>query len=76
MVVFAGDMNGHVGGSNAGYDGTHGGFGYGSRNVVVVVVTKEYLGNSINLLHVIIKIFEHIYRKRNSCIGIFVLVGT
>ena len=32
MVVFAGDMNGHVGSSNAGYDGTHGGFGYGSRN--------------------------------------------
>ena len=32
MVVFAGDMNGHVRSSNAGYDGTHGGFGYGSRN--------------------------------------------
>ena len=27
MVVFAGDMNGHVGSSNAGYDGTHGGLG-------------------------------------------------
>ena len=32
MVVFARDMNGHVGSSNAGYEGTHGGFGYGSRN--------------------------------------------
>ena len=32
MVVFAGDMNGHVGSRNAGYEGTHGGFGYGSRN--------------------------------------------
>ena len=32
MVVFAGDMNGHVGSSNVGYDGTHGGFGCGSRN--------------------------------------------
>ena len=32
MVVFAGDMNRHVGSSNVGYDGTHGGFGYGSRN--------------------------------------------
>ena len=32
MVVFAGDMNGHVGSINAGYDGTHGGLGYGSRN--------------------------------------------
>ena len=25
-------MNGHVGSNNVGYDGTHGGFGYGSRN--------------------------------------------
>jgi len=32
MVVLAGDMNGHVGSSNVGYDGTHGGFGYGDRN--------------------------------------------
>jgi len=30
MVVYAGDMNGHIGSSNVGYDGTHGGFG--SRN--------------------------------------------
>jgi len=32
MVVFAGDMNGHIRSSNVGYDETHGGFGYGSRN--------------------------------------------
>ena len=32
MVVFAGDMNGHIGSSNVGYNGTHGGFGYESRN--------------------------------------------
>ena len=32
MAVFAGAMNGHIGSSNVGYDGTHGGFGYGSRN--------------------------------------------
>jgi len=32
MVVFAGDMNGHIRSTNVGYDGTHGGFGYGSRN--------------------------------------------
>jgi len=31
-VVLAGDMNGHVGSSNVGYDGMHGGFGYGDRN--------------------------------------------
>jgi len=32
MVVFAGDMNGHIRSSNVGYNGTHGGFGYSSRN--------------------------------------------
>jgi len=32
MVVLAGDMNGHVGSSDVGYDGTHGGFEYGDRN--------------------------------------------
>jgi len=32
MVVLAGDMNGHVGSSNVGYDGMHGGFGYGDRD--------------------------------------------
>jgi len=32
MVVLAGDMNGHVGSSNVGYDGMHRGFGYGDRN--------------------------------------------
>jgi len=32
MLVLAGDMNGHVGSSNIGHDGMHGGFGYGDRN--------------------------------------------
>ena len=32
MVLLAGDMNGHVGSSNVGCVGTHGGFGYGDRN--------------------------------------------
>jgi len=32
MVVLAEDMNGHVESSNVGYDGKHGGFGYGARN--------------------------------------------
>jgi len=32
MAVLAGDMNGHVRSSNAGYDGTHGGFWYRDRN--------------------------------------------
>jgi len=32
MVVFAGDMNGHIGSSNVGYVGTHDCFGYSSKN--------------------------------------------
>ena len=32
MVVLAGDMNWRVRSRNVGYDGTHGGFGYGARN--------------------------------------------
>jgi len=32
MVVLTGDMNGHVGSNNVGYDGTHGGYGFGARN--------------------------------------------
>ena len=32
MVVLAGDMNGHVRINNVGYDGTHGGYGFGARN--------------------------------------------
>jgi len=32
MVVFAGDITGHIGSSNVSYYGTHGGFGYGFRN--------------------------------------------
>ena len=32
IVVFAGDTNGHIGSSNVGYGGTHGGFWHGCRN--------------------------------------------
>jgi hypothetical protein len=30
--LFIGDLNGHVGSTRVGFDGVHGGFGYGSRN--------------------------------------------
>jgi len=32
MVVLAGDMNGHVESNSVGYDGMHGGYGFGDRN--------------------------------------------
>jgi exonuclease III len=31
-LFIGGDLNGHVGSSRVGFDGVHGGFGYGSRN--------------------------------------------
>jgi hypothetical protein len=31
-LFIGGDLNGHVGSTNAGYELAHGGFGYGSRN--------------------------------------------
>ena len=30
--MLSGDMNGHDGSSNVGYDGMHGGYGYGDSN--------------------------------------------
>jgi hypothetical protein len=30
--LFIGDLNGHVGSTRVGFEGVHGGFGYGSRN--------------------------------------------
>ena len=32
LVIVGGDFNGHVGKSSEGYEGVHGGFGFGSRN--------------------------------------------
>jgi hypothetical protein len=31
-LFIGGDLNGHVGASNTGFEGMHGGFGYGIRN--------------------------------------------
>jgi hypothetical protein len=31
-LFIVGDLNGHVGSIRVGFDGVHGGFGYGSRN--------------------------------------------
>ncbi|XP_065313843.1 uncharacterized protein LOC135923171 [Gordionus sp. m RMFG-2023] len=32
-IILAGDLNGHVGASSEGYEGVHGGFSYGMRNL-------------------------------------------
>jgi len=31
-ILLAGDLNGHVGSTSSGYEGMHGGFGFGERN--------------------------------------------
>ena len=33
QLVVCGDMNGHVGAKSEGFEGVHGGFGYGEQNV-------------------------------------------
>ncbi|XP_065315531.1 uncharacterized protein LOC135924402 [Gordionus sp. m RMFG-2023] len=32
-IILAGDLNGHVGANSEGYEGVHGGFSYGMRNL-------------------------------------------
>ena len=48
MVVFAGDMNGHIGSSNVGYDGKQGGFGYGSKNTDT---STKFIKNNQKILY-------------------------
>ena len=48
MFVLAGDVNGNVRSSNAGYDGTHSGFGYGARNADASSVLE--LTDGLNLV--------------------------
>ena len=62
FVVLLGDLNGHVGAEADGYEGIHGGFGYGDRNVegcrilefseahgLVVVLHPQKLGRHVPL---------------------------
>jgi len=55
MVVLASDMNGHVASSNAGYDGTHGGFGHGDRNAdgsrIVEFADRQNLSHLQHTVH-------------------------
>jgi len=54
MVVFAGDMNWHIGSSNVGYDGTHGGFGCGCRNADGSRILEFAVGlNFSHLQHIV-----------------------
>ena len=64
MVVFAGDMNGHVRSSNVGYDGTHGGFRYGSRNADGSRILEFADG-----LNLVICILQHIVYEAGSQVG-------
>jgi len=41
IVVLAGDINGHVGSSNVGYDGTHNSYGYGALPDAQPTVSKR-----------------------------------
>jgi hypothetical protein len=39
-LFIGGDLNGHVGSTRIGFEGVHGGFGYGSRNQEGVGILK------------------------------------
>ena len=65
MVVFAGDMNGHVGSSNVGYDGTHGGFGYGSRNADGSRILE--FADGLNFSHLQHTVYETRSQVGNIC---------
>ena len=54
------DMNGHVGSSNAGYEGTHGGLGYGSRNADGSRILE--FADGLNRLHW----YGHVLRKADD----------
>jgi len=60
MVVFAADMNGHIGSRNVGYEGTHGGFGYGSRNADGSRILE--FADGLNRLHW----YGHVLRKADD----------
>jgi hypothetical protein len=57
--LFIGDLNGHVGSTRAGFDGVHGGFGYGSRNQEVEGVLNFALAYDLIVVNTL-------FRKRVS----------
>ena len=48
MVIIGGDLNGYVGKEANGYDGIHGGRGYGTRNVEDERILK--MGSALDLV--------------------------
>ena len=60
-------MNGHIGSSNVGYDGTPGGFGYGSRNTDVSRILE--FADGLNLVICILQytVYETGCQVGNIC---------
>ena len=48
MVVLGGDLNGHVGRESDGYEGVHGGYGYGIRNMEGETILE--FGNAMDMI--------------------------
>jgi len=67
LLMWAGDMNGHVGSSNVGYDGTYGGYGYGARNADGCRILE--FTNGLNLV-----IRNALFMKQKSMLVTYVAV--
>jgi len=65
MVVFAGDMNGHIRSSNVGYGETHGGFGYSSRNTDGSRILE--FADGLNLVICNTLLTSRLFQGRNVC---------
>ena len=59
LVIIAGDLNGHVGRSSEGYEGIHGGRGYGTRNKEGDRILE--FGNATDMV-----VLNTMFDKRNS----------
>jgi hypothetical protein len=46
-LFIGGDLNGHVGSTRVGFNGVHGGFGYGSRNQKVEGILNFALAHDL-----------------------------
>jgi len=69
MVVLAGDMNGHVQSSNIGHDGTHGGYGYRTRNADSSRILE--LADGLNLV-----MCNTLFMKQESELMTYVAAGS
>ena len=63
-LLIGGDLNGHVGATNVGFERVHGGFGYGSRSQEGEDVLNFALAYDLLIANTL-------FKKRESCLATF-----